>query len=137
MPYGLLADLVVVFHFAYVAYVVVGELVILLGLACGWQWVRNPWFRYSHLLFIGIVASEAACGIDCPLTVWENNLRALAGQPLEEGSFVGRLFHKMLFLQIDPVWFPRLHISFGLLVLLTFLLAPPWLKRVKHQVSVH
>jgi hypothetical protein len=125
MPYGFLADGVVALHFAYVAFVVGGELVILLGLACRWQWVRNLWFRLTHLLFIGVVAAEAAFGVACPLTVWEVRLRELAGQPVEEGSFLGRLFHNLLFVPVEPSWLPVLHIGFGVLVLLTFLLAPP------------
>jgi hypothetical protein len=125
MPYGFLADGIVALHFAYVAFVVGGELVILLGLACGWRWVRNLWFRLTHLLFIGVVAAEAAYGYTCPLTVWEFRLRALAGQPVEQGSFLGRLFHNLLFIPMDPAWLPFLHIGFGVLVLLTFLLAPP------------
>ena len=125
MPYGFLADVVVATHFAYVAFVVGGELVILLGLACRWEWVRNLWFRLTHLLFIGVVAAEATFGVACPLTNWEYRLRELAGQPAEEGSFLGRLFHNLLFIPMDPAWLPFLHIGFGVLVLLTFLLAPP------------
>ena len=50
MGYRLLADLIVAIHAAYVAFVVVGLLLILLGVACGWQWVRNWWFRIAHRL---------------------------------------------------------------------------------------
>jgi hypothetical protein len=125
MPYGFLADGIVALHFTYVAFIVGGELVILLGLACGWRWVRNLRFRLTHLLFIGVVAAEAMYGYTCPLTVWEFRLRELAGQPVEQGSFLGRLFHNLLFLPMDPAWLPFLHIGFGVLVLLTFLLVPP------------
>jgi hypothetical protein len=125
MPYGFLADVVVGFHFAYVAFVVGGELMILLGLACHWQWVRNLWFRLTHLLFIGVVAAEAVLGMACPLTVWEDGLRELAGQTVQGESFLGRLLHNMLFIPIPPAWIPVLHIGFGVLVLLTFVLAPP------------
>jgi hypothetical protein len=129
MWYGFLADLVVAIHVGYVGYVVVGQLIIWLGLACKWSWVRNPWFRWTHLLAILLVAGEAAFNIMCPLTAWEANLRRLAGQTATEGTFVGRLLDNVLFLDL-PLWvFPILHISFAVLVLGTFVLAPPRMKR--------
>jgi hypothetical protein len=73
--YGLLADGVVVIHFLYVAYVVVGQLAILAGVILKWNWIRNPWFRWSHLLMICFVAGESIVNFECPLTTWENDLR--------------------------------------------------------------
>lgn len=124
--YSTLADLLVGLHFLYVAYVVVGLLLVWIGLACGWSWIRNPWFRWTHLVAIVIVALEAAFAIECPLTRWEYELRQAAGQPASEASFMGRLFHNLLFYEDVPSWvFPTLHIGFGVLVLLTFVFAPP------------
>ncbi len=69
MPWAkLLADLIVVFHAAYVSFVVFGLVAILIGAALRWEWVRNFWFRASHLTMIGIVVLEALFGITCPLT---------------------------------------------------------------------
>ena len=45
--YRFLADAVLAVHFAYVAFVVLGMAAILLGIALGWRWVRNFWFRGS------------------------------------------------------------------------------------------
>jgi hypothetical protein len=132
MSYAFWADVIVVFHVAYVAFVVLGLLAITVGVLCKWKWARNFWFRTIHLLMIGVVAFEAMAGIQCPLTNWENDLRMAAGQPVEQASFVGQLFHKVLFLQCPDWVFAPLHIAFGVLVLLTFLLAPPrlpaWLR---------
>src|SRR5262249_49927579 len=66
MSYGFWADVIVAIHVAYVGYVVVGQLAILIGLALKWQWVRNPWFRVTHLIAISIVAAEAIIGMQCP-----------------------------------------------------------------------
>jgi hypothetical protein len=125
MPPGLLADLLVAVHVGYVAYVVVGQLLIWLGLARGWAWVRNPWFRWTHLLAIAVVATEAVFGWDCPLTVWEEQLRAAAGQPVSGESFVGRLLRGLIFLRLPSWAFTALHVGFAVLVLGTFVLAPP------------
>jgi hypothetical protein len=71
----LLADLLVTIHLAFVAFVVVAQLLILVGWLARWGWVRNFWFRAVHLLCIAFVAVEAVGGIQCPLTTWEHDLR--------------------------------------------------------------
>jgi hypothetical protein len=125
MRHAVLADLVVALHVAYVGYVVVGVLLIWLGLWRKWVWVRNRWFRFTHLAAIAVVALEAALGIECPLTVWERNLRIAAGQSVTGESFIGRCLHGLLFYDLPPWAFTVLHLAFGLVVLATFLLAPP------------
>lgn len=125
MIYGLIADLVVALHVAYVAFVIVGQLAILAGMVLGWKWIRNFWFRIAHVTAIAIVAFEAICGIECPLTVWERGLRALAGQPVSDATFVGRLLHSMLFYQAPSEVFTASYVGFALLVIGTFVLAPP------------
>ena len=59
----MLADLIVVFHAAYVSFVVFGLVAILIGAVLRWRWVRNFWFRVIHLTAIGIVVAEALFGI--------------------------------------------------------------------------
>jgi Protein of Unknown function (DUF2784) len=125
MFYSFLADFVVALHAGYVSFVVVGQVLILLGLALRWDWVRNPWFRIAHLLAIVIVGLEAVCGIDCPLTIWEGSLRQLAGHDIGEGSFLGRLLHKLIFYDFETWVLNLAHIGFALIVIATFLVAPP------------
>ena len=131
MWYGLLADVVVAVHVAYVSYVVLGELAVFAGIVLRWQWIRNVWFRTTHLLAISIVAFEAILNITCPLTRWENQLRALAGQPQSGETFMGRLLHSVIFYNWPPWAFTALYVSFALLVLATFVCAPPrWRRKV-------
>src|SRR5262245_57739595 len=131
--YAVLADALTAGHFAYVAFVVVGELAILLGAAFRCRWARNPWFRGLHLLAIAYVAAEAIFHVPCPLTVWEGELRTLAGQQASTDTFVGRTVHFFFMDGGDrwPEWvYEYLHIGFGVLVLLTFVLIPPrWRKQ--------
>jgi hypothetical protein len=131
MAYAILADVLTVLHLAYLVFVVLGQVAILIGLAWGWGWVRNPWFRSAHLLAIVIVAAEALLQIDCPLTVWEGQLRHLAGQRVEETSFVARLVHQALFsgTLVSESFLNACHVGFGVLVLATFVLAPPRWRR--------
>ena len=99
MIYRLLADPLVVTHAAYVAFVVLGQVAILVGLALRRGWARNFGFRTVHLAMIGIVVVEAIFGIACPLTVWEKELRRLAGQSSYPGDFLGHWGHELLFFQ--------------------------------------
>lgn len=125
MGYSLIANAIVALHVAYVSYVVLGQMLIWLGLAFRWLWVRNPWFRWTHLLMIVIVGAEAMLDIECPLTRWERHFRELAGQEVSGTSFVGRLLHNLIFVDWSPWVINGLHVSFALVVLATFLLAPP------------
>ena len=109
----------------------VGLLLILLGIARGWRWVRNWWFRVFHLAAITIVALEAVFNIACPLTTWEHQLRERAGQAVSDATFVGRLLDQLLFIHGAEAVLPYVHMGFGLLVLLTFLLVPPRLPRLQ------
>ncbi len=125
MVYRLLADLIVAIHSGYVAFVVVGQVLILAGLFRGWEWVRNWWFRVVHLVAISIVALEAIFDIACPLTVWEQRLRDLAGDEVSRGTFIGDLLHNLIFVDA-PAWaFTVAYVGFALLVAATFVLAPP------------
>jgi len=124
-----LADVVLVVHFAFVAFVVGGLLLVWLGAWRGWHWVRSFRFRILHLAAIGFVAVEAIIGMACPLTVWEYHLR---GDGLEGPTFVERLVAPLIFYEL-PAWvFPLLHLGFALLVVLTFWLVPPRSRRRDH-----
>jgi len=127
--YGILADLVVAVHVVYVSTVVVGMLLILLGGVLRWQWVRNFWFRMLHLLLIAIVVFEALLGITCPLTNWEYDLREKAGQTVENGSFIGRILHDMIFTDVSPTILTICYCLFGLLVFLALWFIPPKLPK--------
>src|SRR5262245_52727341 len=114
MGYNFWADVIVVVHALYVGFVVIGELLILVGLALRWKWVRNPTFRWIHLLAIAIVGVEAVFGWTCPLTSWEDDLRELAGTPnLRGDSFLARVASDVLWFDDVELWvFTVKHISF-------------------------
>jgi len=125
MSYAALADLVVAVHAAYVAFVVGGLGVVVLGAALGWGWIRNRWFRLLHLAAIVLVALEALADVPCPLTVWEMQLRSLAGQDVTEATFMGRCLHELIFFDFAPWVFTVTYVAFALVVLATLFLVPP------------
>jgi hypothetical protein len=125
MLYKIVADVVVVLHAAYVSFVIFGQLAILTGILCRWAWVRNARFRWLHLIAISIVVVESLLGIVCPLTTLEDWLRARAGQTGYRGDFVGHWVHAVLFYDA-PAWvFTLVYTAFGLMVVATFIVAPP------------
>lgn len=123
--YGYLADMVVALHVGYVAFVVVGQLLILLGWGLGWKWIRNFWFRLAHLIAICIVAVEGMTATICPLTTLENYLRGQAGQEVSEATFMGRFLHSLIFHDFPQRYFDMSYVVFALLVILTFIMVRP------------
>jgi len=125
MGYDLLADLIVAFHFAYIAFILIGQAAILVGAAVRWSWIRNFWCRAVHLLAMALVGIEAIFNIDCPLTVWESRLRTLAGHETAEGSFISRWLHYVIFYEVDNAILQWLHIGVAILIVGTFVFIPP------------
>lgn len=115
--YRLAADIVLTTHVAFVLFVVLGLVAIILGGIRGWSWVRNPWFRAAHLLAILVVAAQAWLGRICPLTTWEMWLRARAGDATYAGSFIAYWFERLLYYDA-PMWvFAIAYTVFALLVI--------------------
>ena len=121
----LLADTILIVHFAFIAFVVVGLWLILLGIVRRWVWIGSFWFRLAHLLAIGLGVAEAWGGIACPLTVWENTLRVSAGSRGYAESFVQHWLHAVIFYDFPPLVFTLAYTVFGALVVLTWVVAPP------------
>jgi hypothetical protein len=78
--HAVLADLVLVMHFVFVLFVVLGGLLVL-------RWPRAAWVHVPAAVW-GIAIEFA--GWICPLTPLENRLRELAGQSTYEGDFIAR-----------------------------------------------
>ena len=117
----LLADLILIVHFLFVAFVVGGLALIWIGAAFGWQWVKNFWFRVAHLAAIVFVAGEALIGVWCPLTMWEDALRGVHG----EKSFVARWIHRLMFYDFPGWMFTTAYVLFALVVIVTLVWLPP------------
>jgi len=102
--YRWLADALVVFHLAFVAFVLAGAVLV----------PRRPWVAFLHapaLVWGALVELNAWI---CPLTPWEQRLRSLAGQRGYEGGFVE---HYLI-----PVLYPagldaRIQLVLGLVVI--------------------
>lgn len=154
--YAFLADLVVAIHFIYIATVLFGLLIILIGGALGWRWVRNFWFRMIHMMMIAVVVFEALLGIVCPLTTWERDLRiakveAKVAEARETGtlvdqeelqkayderSFIGRWLHDLVFVDASPTVLTYCYAGFLLLVVLSWVFVPPRRPKVVRRIQI-
>lgn len=128
-----LADAVVVTHFAWIGFVILGQLLIVLGMLLRWQWIRNFPFRFVHLMMILLVALETMFAVPCPMTVWERRLRGF--QPgdrfeyTEADSFIARWVGEIIFIDAESgpgaMPFFLAYLAFAGLVVWSFLAAPP------------
>ncbi|MEM1080928.1 MAG: DUF2784 domain-containing protein [Pseudomonadota bacterium] len=122
---GVLADLILGVHFLIVLFLLLGQVLVLFGWWRRWAWVRNGWFRLIHLITIGFVVVQTWLGRLCPLTIWEQQLRAAAGQAVHEQSLIQYWLGRTLFVEW-PWWvFIALYTTFGLLVLASWWGYPP------------
>lgn len=78
MSYRILADALVLVHAGFIVFAVFGGLLALHHEA--WMWVHLPAVAWAALVVI--------MGWTCPLTPWEQSLRAAAGQDGYDGDFI-------------------------------------------------
>jgi hypothetical protein len=125
----LLADSILVMHAIFIAFVIVGFVLVLIGMFRRWGWIRNLWFRVIHLLAIGFVVADSWLGGICPLTEWESRLREAAGGVGYSESFIRHWLHKVVFYDFAPWFFTVAYTVFGILVLLAWIFVPPRFSR--------
>jgi len=83
----LAADAVVLFHCAFVLFVMLGGLLVL----------RRPRLAWLHLPAVAWGALVEFTGWICPLTPLEQTLRAAAGEAIYHGDFVGHYLLPLLY----------------------------------------
>jgi len=103
MIYRIIADLLVVLHAAFVVFVVAGGILVL----------RRRWVAAVHLPAAAWGALIEFTGWICPLTPWENALRARAGDSGYAGGFIE---HYLVPLLYPNGLTPRLQVALGLAV---------------------
>ena len=117
MLYRIAADAILILHTLFVAFVLFGLLLVFIGAAIHWQWIRNWWFRAIHLAAIGIVVVQSWLGRICPLTIWELQLRVRAGEGVYTDTFIAYWLQRILFYQAPPWVFIAAYTLFGCLTI--------------------
>ena len=131
----LAADAVLLLHTLIVIFVVIGLILLFIGKARKWSWVRNPWFRVAHLLAITIIVVQSWFGVICPLTSFEMALRSRASDTVYTGSFIAHWLESILYYQGPPWVFMVCYSVFGALVVGSwFWISPrPFTTRSSHR----
>lgn len=115
-----LADALLALHVGIVIFVVGLLPLVLVGGALGWRWVRHTGLRLAHLALMLFIAAQAWLGQLCPLTVWEQDLRRIAGQHSYSESFIEHWLSRLLYWEA-PWWvFVAAYTAFAGLVALAW-----------------
>lgn len=117
MPYGALADLALVIHFAFVAFVVFGGLAAL-------RWRRVAWVHIPVAIYGALIE---LVGFVCPLTPIEIAFRERGGEAAYQGGFIEHYITAALY----PTGLTReIQIVLGLSVLaLNGIIYTIWMRR--------
>ena len=136
MWYKILADLLVVLHFAWVLFMLWGFFLTLYSVIRLYIF-RSPsaycrrfmdrWiFRTVHLAGIGFVALLAALGKYCPLSIWEYKFRIHYDPNLTyPGSFLVNWAEKLVYPSVPPMVIVIQTIIVAGFTFLAYLLRPP------------
>jgi uncharacterized protein DUF2784 len=87
MLYRILADGVMIVHFAFILFVA-------LGAVLAWRWPSLVWV---HLPALAWGVGTVAIGFACPLTPLEKALRRLAGDEGYDGGFVDHYIENVIY----------------------------------------
>ena len=135
-PADLIANVVAVLHIGYFLFVAGGSASIVVGAVKRWEWIRNPWFRLSHITAVYIVLIEGLFKIQCPLNTIEWTLRSTSSSVAESSPKVGRFLDYLLFHTIPVRALDTLYWSLGvILVVLLFVVQPRFRKSATQQTA--
>jgi hypothetical protein len=122
---AVLADVTLISHALFVAFVIGGQAAILIGWSSGWGWTRTLVFRGAHAAAIGVVVVKAWLEIPCVLTELENTLRERAGAAPYQQTFIGYWLGRLVYYSAPPWVFILAYSLFALLALATWVAYPP------------
>ncbi len=105
MGYRLAADTMMVAHLLYIVFVVAGGLMAF----------RARWILWLHLPAVAWAIYVQYIGRICPLTIWEQEFRGLAGDAGYEGGFIDHYLVPIIYPPDMPV---AMHLVLGTLVIL-------------------
>ena len=122
----MLADLILLLHLAIVLFNTLGLVLVWIGAALRWRWVRIFALRVTQLILMGYIALQAVVGQVCPLTLLEDALRGTA----DERGFIARWASALLYWNAPPWVFAAGYVAWFVLMLLTW-----WWVRPARRVS--
>lgn len=129
MPYRLLADSIVIIHFAWILFMLWGFILTLRGFFHK-EFFERWLFRTLHLLGIVYVGLLAVLRQYCPLTILENALRKKYSPHLTyPGSFIIHYLQRLVYPDIQPLMILIPTMIIAIFAILVFIFRSP--KRIK------
>ena len=104
MLFRLAADALLLVHFGFIAFVILGGLLVL----------RRRWIAFVHVPAVAWATFVVASGGICPLTFVENALRARAGESGYSESFIE---HYLLHVIYPPGLTPAVQVALAIVLL--------------------
>ncbi|MCK4995127.1 MAG: DUF2784 domain-containing protein [Candidatus Omnitrophica bacterium] len=125
MLYKILADIIVVIHFAWILFMLVGFTLTLVGF--WWRRFFDWWlFRALHLCGIAYVGLLAVLSRYCHLTILENTLRAGYDSELRyPGSFIIHYIEKLVYPDVNPLIILIPTVIIAVFTAVVFIIKPP------------
>jgi len=116
-----LAAFVLAIHLVVIGFNLAGLILVPVGAALHWRWVRIRWLRALHLASMATVALQAMLGRACFLTLWQDQLSGAQREP----PLVMRWINSLLYWPL-PLWvFTAAYLALFAYVLALWRLAPP------------
>ena len=130
MSYKIFADAIIVVHFLFILFMLLGFLLTAYALVF-WQKFFDWWlFRSLHLLGIFYVSSLSILGKYCPLTILENELRLRHEvSSVYSGSFIVHYLERLIYPDVNPLVIQIPTIFIAVFTVVVFVVKPP--KKIK------
>ncbi|MCK4527004.1 DUF2784 family protein [candidate division WOR-3 bacterium] len=125
MLYKILADMIVIIHFVWILFMLLGFVLSLWGFF--WKNFFDWWlFRTLHICGIAYVALLASLRQYCPLTIFENTLRARYNPELiYPGSFMVHYIEKLVYPDVKPLVLLIPTTFIAVFTVFVFIIKPP------------
>ena len=118
---SLISDVVLVFHFIIIIFIISGFILVPIGYKMKWVWLSNLRLRSFHLGLICFVTIEATIGMTCPLTIIEN----LFNESQYSQSFIKFWISKIIYWDLPTLFFIILYSLCTLWTILMWKIFPP------------
>lgn len=126
MIYKILADLIIIVHFTWILFMLLGFFWTVYAILFSQKFFQRWVFRTLHLLGIFYVGSLSLLGQVCPLTIWENSLRAKYDpSQVYSGSFIVHYIENLVYPELDVLVIKIATLFIAVFSISIYILKPP------------
>jgi len=126
MSYKIFADAIIVVHFLFILFMLLGFLLTAYALVFRQKFFDWWLFRSLHLLGIFYVSSLSILGKYCPLTILENELRLrYEASSVYSGSFIGHYLERLVYPDVNPLIIQIPTVFLAIFTIVVFIIKPP------------